>query len=75
MLASLTPYADIGPEPDHLPPVAAAGVRLLQTDDIAQLYLHDYILLFAGKYWNDQRLAVERSKGAFSFFSAGSESG
>ncbi len=30
---------DIGAEPDYLPLIAAAGVLLLELDDIAQLYL------------------------------------
>jgi len=32
--------ADVSAKPDYLPFIAAAGVLLLQTDDIAQLYLH-----------------------------------
>jgi hypothetical protein len=34
-------YADISPQPHHLPLVAAAGMNLLEPDDITKLYLHD----------------------------------
>lgn len=35
--------SDIGPEPDYLPFVAAAGVFLLEADDVTQPYLHDHL--------------------------------
>jgi len=34
--------ADISPQPYHLPLIAATGVLLLETDHIAQLYLHNH---------------------------------
>jgi len=40
MMALLAPDANISPNPDHLPAVAATGVLLLQLDYIANLYLH-----------------------------------
>lgn len=42
VLAPETLDAYIGAEPYHLPIVAAAGVRLLEADYIAQLYLHNH---------------------------------
>ena len=34
--------SDIGPEPDYLPFVAAAGVFLFEADNISQPYLHSH---------------------------------
>ena len=44
MLAALAPDADISTEPDYLPFIAAAGVLLLEADDVAQSYLGDHWL-------------------------------
>ena len=35
-------YADIGPQPHHLPLVAAAGMNFLEPDHVTELNLHDY---------------------------------
>ena len=35
-------YADISPQPHHLPLIAAAGVLFLEADDVSQLYLHNH---------------------------------
>jgi len=35
-------YAYISPQPHHLPLVAAAGVFLLEPDDVTELNLHDH---------------------------------
>jgi len=42
MLTTLAPDSDIGTESDYLPFIAAAGVFLLETDDVAQSYLGDH---------------------------------
>ena len=43
-LASLTPDADVGSEPYHLPLVTATGVLLLEADHISQPYLGNHWL-------------------------------
>ena len=35
-------YADISPQPYHLPLIAAAGVLLLEADYVAQLYFQNH---------------------------------
>ena len=42
MLALEALNADICTKTDYLPFIAAAGVLLLEADDITQLYLHDH---------------------------------
>jgi hypothetical protein len=42
MLALQAFYPDIGTESHHLPLVAAAGVFFLQTDSIADSYVHGF---------------------------------
>ena len=42
MLTALAPDSDVGTEPDYLPFIAAAGVLLLEADDVAHSYLGDH---------------------------------
>jgi len=44
VLAALAPDADIGPEPDYLPLVAATGMLFLEADHVPQSYLGDHWL-------------------------------
>lgn len=39
-------YANISPQPHHLPLVAAAGMSLLEPDHVTELNLHDHIFHF-----------------------------
>ena len=41
-LAFLAFNPDVCPQPHYLPFVAAAGVLLLEADDVSQLYLHNH---------------------------------
>jgi len=40
VLALKALYADISPQPDHLPFVTAAGMLFLEADDVSQLDFH-----------------------------------
>jgi len=44
-LASEALYAYIGAEPDHFPPVAAAGMLFFEADYITEFYIQDHRFL------------------------------
>ncbi len=50
--------ANISPEPDHLPLIAAAGMLFLEADHVTQLYLNNHLFCLGGWFYRGRYVLI-----------------